>query len=148
MAMRQKVKGVASSMPVGIGAGVILGLFLLGLLTFVSAWLVYRGLIMTNALGYMLMVSQLIGAMLGSWFAIKRVQRRNMIVGLSTAGLLFLLLLVINEVFFGGHYSGTLTTGVLFLTGTVLAVFLASRGVRKGYKRKVKNTSLCKIANR
>ena len=148
MARRKRAKGTASVMPVGIAVGVLIGLCVLGGITFLSTWLIYKEHISMHALGYLLMMGQLIGSLLGTWVAIRRIQRRKAIVGLLTSGGLFLFLLAINAVFFGGHYRGILTTGVLFLIGTALTVFFTGREGHKGYSAKRRNKGLCKFANR
>ena len=148
MAKQKKAKGTASSMPLGISEGVLMGLFILISITFISAWLLYKGLISNHVLGYLLMAGQLAGAWSGAFFAIKRVQRRNAIVGLSTTGILFALLLGINKILCGGHYKGTLTAGILFSIAVILAVLISARAGRSGHHRKSKHRPLCKIANR
>ena len=148
MAKQKKAKGTASSMPLGISKGVLVGLLVLISVTFISTLLLYKELISNHTLGYLLLIGQLAGAWCGSFFAIKRVQRQKAVVGVVTAGILFTLLLGINKIFCGGHFKGTLTTGILFAIAVIFAALISAREGQSIHRKKSNRRSLCKIANK
>ncbi len=133
MVANQKVTGRASSIPVGIGLGILLSVAITLLLSCLLAWLVLGGRIGESGMGYGIMGILLIASLAGSALAILRVKHRKLLVGLA-AGIGYLaVLLMCTALFFGGQYQGIGVTAVVILCGSLAASLL---GARDGKGRK------------
>lgn len=145
MAVRSKSTGTALAMPAGIFLGVLIGIGLITITSFVLAWLIYTNRVGVSVLGYVSMGLLLISSAVGSLLAVRRVKRRRVLVGFLTGGGMYLVLLVINALLLGGHYQGAMMTGVMICSGSALAMVIGGREKGSGRNRKVKNGNLCKV---
>lgn len=131
---RKKVAGTASTMPIGILAGVIMGISTITLGSLLATYMIYSGKIGERTLGYVLMGVILLSALLGAWISIIKVKRRRLLVGMLTGVSIFLMLLGVNGVFLGGYFEGVPATGSMVLLGCMMA-FLITTKSGKGRRR-------------
>lgn len=124
MITTKKVSGTATPMPLGIAAGVMGSVLITCVFVLVLTWAVFSDVIDEVALGYCLMVGVFIASAMGGLVAMLKVKRRCIFVGLATSAIYYLALLGMTVLFFGGSYSGIVTTGVLILLGGACAGML------------------------
>ena len=140
MVMNRKPTGRASSMPAGIGWGIVTELSVTVALAALLAKLVETERMQESAIGYGVMVILVLASFVGAWVSAAKIKRQRLVVCLLSAVIYFALLLSMTALFFGGQYSGVGVTGILVLCGGMLAILAGLRG-QKGAKRlKVKGT--------
>ena len=138
MATAKKVKGTAVSIPIGVIQGVIASLSITCGISVVLTWLALGGKVDEKTIGYFVMGTLLISAVLGTLLSILRIQRRRMFVSCVTGGVYYLVLLGSTAVFFGGNYQGVGVTGLVVLIGCLISGILgqkANKHVPKRYKK-------------
>lgn len=134
MTSNYKLTGKALSMPAGlaIGTGISLGLTMLA--SALLAKLINTERIEWEQVGYGIMVMLLSASMIGTKTACAVVKRRKMMICAVEGALFWLSLLLITALFFGGQYSGVMTTGIVILAANFIVCILElgkGRGVRK-----------------
>ena len=140
MVTQRKATGRASSLPAGLawGALVSLGLTLIG--SGVVAFLVHRGTMAVNSIGYGAMVILVLSALSGAWMAFKKIKRLRLQVCLISGGIYYLMLLGMTMLFFGGQFQGMGVTALMVACGSILAIlggFSKGRGGKRRYHRGV-----------
>ena len=136
--MLKQQTGRSPNLPKAVGAGVLTALTAAFLGAALLAKLVDMELLKMENLGYGILVLHLLSVFLGAGSAMVRGGHRASAAGGITGAGYYLVLLLVNGLFFGGSYSGL---GVTLLL-TVLAVGAAmlthrqgrGRGRRKRYK--------------
>ena len=84
--------------------------------------------------GYGTMAAHLTAVFMGTMASYRRGGHMGLIAAAVTGAMYYLVLLLINALFFGGHYAGLGTTLVLVFISTGLAIWIAGKG--SGSKRK------------
>ena len=127
-----KGTGRAMTMPGGIAVGTGISLCVTMALSLVVAWLVERGILRQENVGYGVMGVLLLSSAWGSAVAKSKVERKKNVVCLAAGGCYFLSLLAITASIFGGQYSAVGVTGLLILGGSGVAALMGSRVRRRG----------------
>jgi hypothetical protein len=127
-------------MPVGLawGALVSLGLTLIG--SGIVAFLVDRGTMPVEGIGYGAMGILVISALSGALTAWSKIKRLRLQVCLMSGGIYYLMLLGMTMLFFGGHFRGMGVTALMVACGSILAIlggFSKGRGGKRSYRRGV-----------
>lgn len=139
MVLNRKATGTASTLPGGVGLGVLLSVVITLLGACISAILIYKELITQESVGYCSLITLLLSAGIGAMFAIHRVKRLRMQVCLLTGLGYFLTLLCITALFFGGEYTGVGVTALTVLGGCGAVALMSIRqkdGKKVGKKKK------------
>lgn len=126
-------RNTASSLPVGIGIGLLVSLVITMIGAALTAYMVDKQIIPQDALGYGCVVTLLMSACCGALVSVKRVKRLRMQVCMISGACYYIMLLGITALFFGGQYEGMGITALVVLGGA-LAVAIA--GMRGGKTRK------------
>lgn len=118
---KSKQTGRALSIPYGVFVGVLhaLGVLLLGT-TFIAA-MMHKEIIEEKNVGYAVMIILILGAFTGSKVSYIKIKRQKIVVSLLSGAVLYMILLSITALFFGGQYSGVGETGLLILCGSTLS---------------------------
>lgn len=124
-------------MPGGLawGALVSMGLTLVG--SGLVAFLVDRGSMPVDGIGYGAMVILMVSALSGAWTAWKKVKRLRLQVCLISGGIYYLMLLGVTMLFFGGQFRGMGVTALVVACGSILAIlagFSKGRGGKRRYR--------------
>ena len=128
--------GRAMSVPGGIAAGTGVSLCATMVLSLVVAWLVERGILRQENVGYGVMGVLLLASMWGSAVAKGKVERKKNVVCMATGCCYFLCLLGMTAAVFGGQYSAVGVTGLLILGGSVVVALMGSGVRRRGKWRR------------
>ena len=121
MITNNRVKGTASSMPIGIGIGTAVSAIATGILATALTWLVLKRKISETSIGYFVLGIILLSSVVGSLVAAVKIKRRWMFVCCLTGVMYYLILLASTAVFFGGNYRGIGVTGLAVLVGALTA---------------------------
>lgn len=141
MTVNQKVTGTASTIPAGLALSALVGLGITGALSALTAWLILRGLMPEESVGYCAMGILLLSSAAGALTAISRTKRLRFQMGMAAGGIYLLCLLVITALFFGGIYDGVGVTALMILCGSGLVILLAPGGQnRAGCRRRKKRS--------
>ncbi|MBQ8237028.1 MAG: TIGR04086 family membrane protein [Oscillospiraceae bacterium] len=139
MTVNQKVTGTASTIPGGLAAAGLVSMGITAALSALAAWLILRGTLPEQSVGYCSMVILLLGAAAGAVTAIARIKRRRFQMGLASGGIYFACLLLVTALFFGGVYDGVGVTALMILCGCGLVILLVPNGQnRAGCRRRKK----------
>lgn len=138
MTVNQKVTGTASSIPVGLALGTLTSLGVTVLGAALTAWLILRGSIPEDWVGYGAMVILLLSSAAGAAVATERIKRLRAQIGLAAGALYYGCLLAMTALFFGGIYRGMGVTALMVLCGSALVILLAPRGRNRAGCRKRK----------
>jgi len=68
------------------------------------------------------MIILILGAFTGSKVSYIKIKRQKIVVSLLSGAVLYMILLSITALFFGGQYSGVGETGLLILCGSTLSI--------------------------
>ena len=137
MTVNQKVTGTATTIPVGLGLGSLASMTVTAVLSAGAAWLILRGSLAENSVGYCAMVILLVASMAGAATATGKIKRLRFQMGLASGALYFALLLAVTALFFGGIYDGVGVTALMILCGNLLVILLApGRQNRAGCRRR------------
>jgi putative membrane protein (TIGR04086 family) len=131
----KKPTGRTSSMPVALVLGGICSLLVVILGSAILAKLIDSNTIPETGIGYGILIMIIMAAFLGAKLAYQKVKRQRLMVCMSSGVILFLLLLSITALFFGGQYNAVGVTALLILCGSGLAV-LPGRGSKRVGRRK------------
>ena len=129
----KKARNTASSLPVGVGIGLLVSLVLTVLGAALTAYLVDKEFIAQSNIGYGCLISLLVSACCGAYVSVKRVKRLRMQVCIASGVCYYLLLLGITALFFGGQYEGMGITALVVLGGCIA---VAISGMSGGKRRK------------
>jgi len=140
--MGNKNSGRARSIPAGIGWAslIMMGWTLTG--AAITAWLILRGTMPEQWIGYCALVILIIGGYIGAWTSYTMIKHRRALVG-GLAGATYMLCLTgVNAVFFGGQYEGIGATMLAILAGCGSWILM---GLRSGKRRKQSRYKIQKV---
>lgn len=135
MVSERKHTGRAVSMPVGLTIGSVISMGITLMLAGIIAWLVDRGSMPIQGIGYGAMVTLFTSAVVGALVACGRIKRMRLQVCLISGGLYYLLLLSMTALFFGAQYQGMGVTGAVIGSGVGCVLLLGMRKERGGKRR-------------
>ena len=139
MATKRKVTGTASSLPFGVGLGLLLSIVTTLMGAAILGYLIVGERIGEDAIGVGSMIVLILASLVGSITAINLVKRLRIQVCSLVALGYYLSLLACTALFFGGQYTGMLTTGIVILVScggvALLYTFLNNGGKVKRRKK-------------
>lgn len=136
MVSNRKATGRASSMPGGLALGALAGMGITLIAAGLVAWLVDRGTMATEGIGYVAMVILTVSSFAGAMLACLKIKRLRLQVCLMSGGIYYLILLGMTALFFGGQYRGMGVTALMVFCGCGLAVLAGFRQGRGGKNRR------------
>ncbi len=142
MVANRKVKGTASSIPVGVAFGATLSMMVTILGAAATAWAVLSEKISEPNIGYYVMAILIIGSFLGAMVATGKIKHRRAMVCGCVGTTYYALLLAITALFFGGQYEGFGITALMVFIGCGCALLLGLKPKREKGRRKIKIRSL------
>lgn len=114
--------------------GVLMGITAAFVITVVciviSAWLIDSEIIKEKYLDYCVMVAVLISPFVGTWIAVRKVKQKSLLICAIAGASYYVLLLMINILFYEGRFAGMIETGLLALGGS-MCVFLCGFRVKR-----------------
>ena len=116
--------GHAVSLPAGAVIGASAALLWTLTASGILAWLILKGKLQQETVGYGSMVILLLGSILGGLIAKKKVKRQLLLTTFSAGAVYLMMLLAITALFFGGQYSGFGVTALLVLGGSGTAALM------------------------
>jgi len=141
MNKNQKRNGTASSVPAGIIWGLVISLSIILLGSAAIAKMLDMLTVQWEMVGYWIMVLLLIASFSGAVTACTMIKRKRLHMSILYAGVLWVTLMVLTAIFFGGQYSGAGVTAGLILSGSICAGLLVANRTngrvkkKRGYKR-------------
>lgn len=97
----------------------------------IFAWLTNSEIIKENHLDYCVMITVLISAFVGSWIAVRKVKQNSLLTCAIAGASYYVLLLMINILFYEGQFAGMIETGLLALGGSMCVFLCGFREKRK-----------------
>lgn len=136
MKIAKRRTGTTTTIPAGIGVGILMSIAVTLMGVACIAWLLNTERLPEERIGYAAMVVLALGTFAGSWTAVYRTKRLRLQVSLLSGSSYFLLLLAITALFFGGRYQGVGTWLIIIMIVSVAVAFLAGRKTehRKHYR--------------
>lgn len=122
MTLNKKPTGTSSSVPVGLTWAGIAGLITIIVGSLIIAHLINMEYVSEDKIGYAVMILLLAASYICSITAWKKIKRRKLLMCLSAGIVLYIILLSITALFFGGQYSAVGETALLVLCGSLLPV--------------------------
>lgn len=135
MATKRNVTGTASSLPFGVGLGLLISIVTTLVGAAILGYLIVEERISENAIGVGSMILLILASLAGSLTAIYLVKRLRIQVCVLLGIGYYLALLACTALFFGGQYTGMITTGIVILI-TCGSVALLYTFLNKGGKTK------------
>lgn len=126
----------AVRIPGALAAGGAASMALTLVLSLVLAWMVDKGHLPWEQIGYGILALLLICAFAGALVGYHQAGRQRLAVCLGCGGVYFLLLLAATALFFGGTYHAVGVSGGLILAGSGCAGLLAPARGRAGVHKK------------
>ena len=133
--IKQKGTGRALSMPAGLACGMITSLGTLFGGTAIIAKLIESETVSWKNAGYIILVILILSSWVGGLTSYRKIKRQKAAVCIINGLLLFLSLIIITALFFGGQYSGVGETVILLICGSALAILTETEGKRKTKRR-------------
>jgi len=134
-------RGKATSVPAGILTGGVTGLAVSVAGAMLAGKLLDQEWIPMESIGYCAMVILLVSAWLAAETAWARVKHKRAMVALGAGGSLYLMLLAMTALFFGGQYSGMGVTALLVLAGSgsslLIGLYRKGTGNRGKYGKRI-----------
>lgn len=124
------------SVPMGLALGGGCSLLITILSAAVLAWMVDKEKLAWENIGYGIMITLLLAAVLGARLAYGRIKRQRLLVCTLTGVVYLGMLLSITALFFGGQYDGALVTAVLILGGSAAVGLIPTGGHRKTVQKR------------
>lgn len=137
MVVNQRVTGRATSMPAGIGVGLLASIFLTVAGSAIVSLLISRETIQENGIGYGAILILLLSSSVGALAAWRCIRHQRVIVCMIHGLCYYLVLLGFTALFFGGQYQGMGVTALVILAGCGTIGLLGLSGGKKG-NRKIK----------
>lgn len=131
MSAKKMKQNTASSIPSGIGIGLLLSMVITLVGAALTAYLVYKESIPEEGMGYGILLTLLFSAAVGAWVAVKRIQRLRMQMCMLSGLSYYLTLLAMTALFFGGQYSAVGITALVVLGGCGTVAILGAGGGRR-----------------
>ena len=139
MSVKKMKKKTASSIPAGIGIGLLVSVVITLAGSALTAYLVYSESVPEEGMGYGIILTLLLSTIIGAWISVGRIQRLRMQMCMLSGLCYYLTLLAMTALFFGGQYSGVGITALVVVggCGTVAILGLGGgKGRRIGTKMK------------
>ena len=128
----------SATVPSGLIRGVLVSAFMTLLAAAGIAMLIGKGLLKENGIGCGVMFTVITASFAGSILTGGTIKRSRLLLGLTSGGVYFCLLLVVNAMVFEGEYSGVFPTALLVLCGSMLGILPGLREKRVGKRPKIK----------
>ena len=125
-------------MPGGVAAGVGSAAMSTIMLSAVTAWLVERGSLSQEKMGYAAMIVLLLSGYMGAEMAYRKIRERKTMVCLLTGAGYFLLLLCVTAMVFGGQYRAVGVSAFLIFGGAGCAALIRKAPFKRGNRRRIK----------
>lgn len=135
MVVNQKVTGRASSVPAGLATGALTGLAITLITSYLAAYMASRELLDRDVFGYCAMAVLILASFVSAKVAVAKIKKLPLQMAAASGLLLYVLLLSMTALFFGGRYDALGVTLVLVLIGSGAGGILAS-GKPKRRKQK------------
>lgn len=135
MVVNQKVTGRASSVPAGLATGALTGLAITLIISYLAAFMASRELLNRDMFGYCAMAVLILASFVGAKVAVAKIKKMPLQMAAASGLVLYVLLLSMTALFFGGQYDAMGVTLVLVLIGSGAGGILAS-GKPKRRKQK------------
>ena len=141
LAMKNKLKHIPRSIPMGIGVGLLGSVIVTLLGCAILATLIDGCSVGETAVGYGITVILLLSSIAGSCVATILATHKRLLVCAASATTYFGSLLGCNALFIGGQYHGVWVTLLLISAGATSVCLLGRRGGKKHIsgRRKIKN---------
>lgn len=137
MVTNKKVMGKAGSVPKGLAIGTVAALLITILFAVGMTQLILAEKISEMAMGYGAMIVMPLASAVSALIATGVIKRRRMQICLLAGLAYFIVLGIINVVFFGGQFSGVAVSVLLILLGAFAVGLLGARGEKgRGKRRK------------
>lgn len=118
--MKIKSSGRTTSVPMGIAVGLTGSITLLLLLSAIIAWIIDKGILDCQNIGYAVMIMLLVTSVMGSAISYGKIKRRKLMVCIISGVSYFIFLLLITALFFGAQYTAVGETALLILCGSMI----------------------------
>lgn len=135
---KQHQKNIATSIPVGISWGLTFGFSIILLGSITIAKLLDTKVIQWNQAGYWIMFMLLTASFSGAQITAGKIKRKYLQISFVFGFVLWVILLGLTAIFFGGQYSGAAVTAGLIITGSICAGLLHQTRNNKTSKKKTK----------
>ena len=126
MVANKKVTGRASSVPGGLASGMLTGLVITLLASAFAAYLASREVLAQDMFGYCAMGVLVLASFAGAAVAVRRIKKMPLQMAVASGLLLYVMLISMTALFFGGQYDAMGITLVLVLIGSGAGGILAS----------------------
>lgn len=110
--------GRATSMPTGLMTGLAASTGITALNAILLAKLLDAETIKWSSIGYGIMAGILLAAFTGAWLSCRKIKRQKAPVCALSGILYWLVLIIMNSLFFKGSYDGIIVTGGLIIAGS------------------------------
>ena len=118
--MKIKSSGRTTSVPMGIAVGLTGSITLLLILSAIIAWIIGKGILDCQNIGYAVMIMLLSTSVAGSAISYGKIKRRKLMVCIISGASYFVFLLLITALFFGAQYTAVGETALLILCGSMI----------------------------
>ncbi len=132
MSSKRKVTGKATTIPGGIMIGLMISWLISILGAAVGAFLLHSQTLPETAIGYCSLITLVLAAALGSWVAVKKIQRLRFQMSLLTGVCYYISLLSITGLLFGGQYGEAGMSAIAVAVGSGLAVITDVKALKVG----------------
>lgn len=131
-----KPTGRATGMAAGLAWGAVSALLLIGVLSSVLAFLISRGVVRQENLGYGVMVILFLAGAMGYYSSYHKIKRRKLLVSILSAAIILTGLAALTALFFGGQYEGIFPTAMLINGGSGAALLLSMKSEMRPNRKK------------
>lgn len=135
MIVHQKVTGRATSIPVGLAAGLGMAVGFSTLAIALAAYLISEAYLPMDAIGYCAIITLLGSSYFGAKVATGKIKRLRIQMSLISGGIYFLLLLAITAIFLKGEYEGVGVTLFVVASGAILSAITGNSDKNRTGKR-------------
>lgn len=122
---------VAAGVLLGTSAGVMFSMILSGAL----AWIISAEHLAQESIGYGVMVILLASSAVGSLAGVNKSGQKRLVTAALTGGCYYLVMVVMNILFFEGRFDGMGETALVVMAGSGLVILAGLKGERTGKKR-------------
>lgn len=136
MRVNRKPTGTAVSIPKGLMLGALAAATVTLLGTFLAAWVIEKGFVKWENVGYAVLVILLLSSWTGAVIAVHKVKRQKIMISMASGCIYLCLLFISAAMFFGGQFSGVGETALVILCGSVLGIFTGNSGKQKRNRQK------------
>ena len=136
--MIRKAMGESSSVMRGMAIGMCMGLLAMLGFSAICATMIAMEIVVPNAENYCTVVILLICTFIAASIAARRTNGKRLLVCMFTGVVMFLVLLSMTAMFFGGQYRGVGMTSVFVFLGSIIAGFAGLRDRKRGNSHKSK----------